>query len=99
MSAVPNQHLHPVFADILSRYAPAPQVSAVDRYRMALRDFDWGFEFSDDHRKVRDGQANLVLLRALQAEVDPDGAIWREEMPKERDGRPLHGAPLPEVVR
>lgn len=97
--------LHPTIARALAPFAPpqsevhkvAADAKALAHYRAMLADFDFQAEFSDDLSKARRARQILPTMRALQAEVDPDGAIWLGAMPKERDGSPLHGAPLPEV--
>lgn len=91
--------LHPIFAQALAPIAPPSsavhRAAALQHYKAALADFDFQAEFSDDYSKAQRARTVLPTLRALQAEVDPDGAIWLAAMPKELDGRPLHGAPLP----
>jgi len=73
--------LHPLFAGILATCG-MPQSGDVSALRRAqyvsdLRRMDWQFEHSDDHQVWRRGRDELVRLRAEQAEIDPDGALWR----------------------
>lgn len=76
------QALHPVFAGILADITAQPEQIKRAGYIAALRCHDWSFEFSDDGMVYRAGLASLKALRAMQAEIDPDGAIWNREAPE-----------------
>ncbi len=76
------QALHPVFAGILGGIQAQPEQIKRAGYIAALRCHDWAFEFSDDGTVYRAGLASLKALRAMQAEIDPDGAIWNREAPE-----------------
>lgn len=97
--------VHPVIADILRSFTPhvprepvaAAAGKAEQHYRAALADFDWQAEMSDDYAVIRRSRAALQVLRDMQAEIDPTGEIWLGAMPKDADGKPAHGAPLPAV--
>lgn len=60
--------------------ACAAQLKRAD-YLKSLRAQDWSFEFSDDGRAYRAGRDSLAALRTLQAEIDPDAAIWNTVAP------------------
>lgn len=98
--------LHPTIARALAPFAPPARQDdteakqrALAHYKAMLADFDFQAEFSDDYRATKRARDLLPVMLELQRHVDPSGAIWLAAMPKERDGSPLHGAPLPEVVR
>lgn len=58
-------------------------------YVEALRDHDWSFEYSDDGAVWRRGRAELLHLRAEQAALDADFAIWNRHCnPRCLNGRP-----------
>lgn len=52
------------------------------RYVSALLRADWSFEQAEGNAWRR-GRDELQRLRAEQAEVDPDGALWRRHAPAE----------------
>ena len=88
-----SSNLHPIFAAALAPFAPQDStVRRIAEYQQALRTFDWAFEFSDDHATWCKGDRRLRELRAMQAELDPTGEIWRGIQP------PGFGIPGP-VVR
>lgn len=62
----------------------------LQQYREALAAFDWQYDFADDHRRWAAGVNALARLRKLQAQADPDGAIWQAH-----PGAQGHGAPYP----
>lgn len=77
--------VNPHFAGILDaiRSAPAATLEARRRaYVAQLQAHDWEHEFSDDQRAWRAGRDSLALLRALQKELDRDGAIWDAHAPE-----------------
>lgn len=98
--------LHPTIARALAPFAPPAadesteaKQRALAHYKAMLADFDFQAEFSDDYRATKRALDLLPVMRELQKHVDPSGAIWLAAMPKQRDGSPVHGAPLPEVQR
>ena len=72
-------HLHPVFGAILAAHGmpqdPDPD-PATQQYEQDLRDFDWTFEFSDDHHVWTQARRELARLRELQRTLDPELVIW-----------------------
>ena len=75
--------------DILELLGPnvspafAQAVSRNDAYIDALKRFDWWGEFIDDGRLYRTWKASLEVLRAEQAQIDPDGSVWLSIAPKQ----------------
>lgn len=59
-----------------------PQEQTLDRYRTMLREHDWSFEYSDDHRVWRLGRLAQEQLEFLQRELDADFAIWNSLAPE-----------------
>lgn len=51
-------------------------------YRETLAAHDWAFEWSDNASVAYVGRGQLQYLRAVQPELDPDGAIWNSFAPK-----------------
>jgi hypothetical protein len=52
------------------------------RYACALADFDWHHaQPGADFMRRCSGRASLAALRVLQAQVDPDGALWLAAAP------------------
>lgn len=77
--------VNPHFAGILNAIRCAPAQAAEARraaYIAQLKAHDWGHEFSDDPRVWRAGRESLLLLRALQRELDLDGSIWDQHAPE-----------------
>ena len=68
-------------------------MKTLDEYHNALRNFDWQFEFSDEHAKWAKGHNNLMRLYAMQKELDIDGTIWLSY-----PGSKTHGAPQPRIL-
>lgn len=56
------------------------KLQAPAAYIAALAAFDWQFEFADDARVWRAGRDALAALHVMQAQVDPNGSIWRAYM-------------------
>lgn len=50
-------------------------------YRAALASMDWHYRMSDDPGAHRAGRFHLEALRNMQADLDPDGAIWLAAAP------------------
>lgn len=72
------QNLHPVMQQALAPFAPP---TALTEYHAALSRFDWGFELSDDARRVERTRDALIELLKMQREVDKDGSIWMSYLP------------------
>lgn len=53
----------------------------VEEYRKMLKRHDWEFEFCDEGRKYRSGNAERRALDAAQPVIDADCAIWNEFAP------------------
>ncbi len=70
-------------ADYLRAVLIAPDILRKAQYITALRKHDWSHEFSDDARKVREGQAVLAQLRQEADEIDADRAIWNANVPSD----------------
>jgi hypothetical protein len=98
MTAAANTHVHPAFAGVLNGFAAIPKLTAEPLltpeliYRQALAEFDWHFEFSDDHTVWGNGSNSLARLHRMQKKIDPDGRIWNEHRPD------MPGVPLPHVA-
>ena len=73
--------------------APSPQT--LDRYRTMLREHDWSFEYSDDHRVWRLGRLAQEQLEFLQRELDADFAIWNSIAPEGYRRKPPPPPPPP----
>ena len=60
------------------------QVLALRRaaYASALGQFDFGFEFTDDHALWKRCNTELCRLRDERAEIDPQGVIWDRWAPE-----------------
>lgn len=97
-----NAHVDPLFAAILNGAAAANVATARayaassicperSTYEVALRKFDWQFEFSDDGEVYRRGREALQKLREQQQRIDPAGTIWLSIAPRS------HGVPKPQV--
>lgn len=54
----------------------------VRSYRLKLGIADWNYEHTDNHEAWKAGRDEFTKLYELQAEIDPDGAIWREVAPE-----------------
>lgn len=50
-------------------------------YQIKLGVADWFYEQTDSHMAWRAGRDEFTKLYALQAELDPTGAIWRTAAP------------------
>ena len=50
----------------------------LESYEKQLKDFDWGYEGSDDHLVWKRGKQELHRLRLIQKELDKDEAIWNK---------------------
>jgi hypothetical protein len=48
------------------------------QYRAMLERFDFTYEYSDDPRVWREGNAAYAALRPIQEALDPDREIWNE---------------------
>ena len=59
------------------------QVLALRRaaYAAALGQFDFGFEFTDDHALWKRCNTELCRLREERAAIDPQGVIWDKFAP------------------
>lgn len=60
----------------------------LDRYRTMLREHDWSFEYSDDHRVWRLGRLAQEQLEFLQRELDADFRIWNSIAPERYRRKP-----------
>lgn len=76
--ATPNRQ---AYTQALQQAQACAAVLKRNEYLKALRAQDWSFEFSDDGRAYRAGRASLESLRALQAEIDPEGEVWNTVAP------------------
>lgn len=54
-------------------------------YRAALASMDWHYRMSDDASAYRAAEERLATLRRMQADLDPDGAIWLSVAPEGLD--------------
>ncbi len=52
-----------------------------DEYAHALARHDWGYEYSEDHRVWKTGQAQRALLHKARLAHDPDGHLWNQHAP------------------
>lgn len=59
-----------------------PHDENVEQYRQMLRNHDWTYEYSDDHRVWTAGRRAREALVAKQRAYDPDGVIWNEIAPE-----------------
>jgi hypothetical protein len=84
-----TSNLHPIMQQALAPFAPPAESAELAFYRKRLRCFDWQFHFSDDASAVRIARVELANLHRMQAELDPDGRIWRAVAPGG------HGEPQP----
>ena len=66
----------------MSLFAPNP-VDTLEAYKQMLREHDWLFEFSDDHRAWLVGRAQLRWLKSVQPTVDPQWVLWNAAAPVE----------------
>ena len=55
----------------------------LDQYIAQLKDHDWFYQYSEDHRVWQAGRDVMEQLRAAQRLLDPQGLIWNEHAPKE----------------
>lgn len=60
---------------------PRPAALAQRAYELALKEFDWNAEFSDDRRVWKPAAANLQALRDMRKRLDPDGSTWNRIAP------------------
>lgn len=67
----------------------------LDRYRTMLREHDWSFEYSDDHRVWRLGRLAQEQLEFLQRELDADCGIWNSIAPERYRRKPSTPDPQP----
>ena len=57
--------------------------SSKDQYIKVLKQHDWFYEYSDDHRVWDKGRGKRHELGKLQSEVDPNFDIWNEHCPEQ----------------
>ena len=57
------------------------QQDRLAEYKRRLGNHDWFYEYSDDHGVWRKGSEMYATLRSMQAEMDPDFAIWNTYAP------------------
>ena len=69
-------------------------MKTLNEYHTALRNFDWQFEFTDEHAKWAKGHNDLARLYAMQKDLDQDGTIWLSY-----PGSKTHGAPQPRITK
>lgn len=50
----------------------------MDEYIKLLKQHDWTYEYSDDHRAWSKGKNQRKVLRDMAAVIDPDHMIWNE---------------------
>ncbi len=50
-----------------------------------LKNFDWYYDYSDDHRVWQRGWDLMQVLLWLRSRFDPDGEIWKQYEPKPLD--------------
>ena len=76
-----NEHVSPAFHGILSQMSGEDQDMA--EYVGLLSSHDWFYQYSDDHKAFCAGRDAMTQLRSLQAQLDPDWAIWNSKCPAE----------------
>lgn len=57
--------------------------SDIEKYVHQLECFDWWFNYSDDHKVWRAGEAAAQRLQGERKRLDPDFAIWNKHAPEE----------------
>ena len=60
-----------------------PTQEQLEAYMKALREHDWGFEYTDDMSVWTRGRDSLTALRYVQPALDPDYMIWNQFCPAE----------------
>jgi len=54
------------------------EMTDLDKYINGLRYHDWSYNYSDDHRVWKKGQAERESLYYQRKKLDPDGTIWNK---------------------
>lgn len=55
----------------------------IERYRAALKNHDWYYNFSDDYRAWNRGKDSMESISAMRRQLDPNYEIWNEFAPEE----------------
>lgn len=55
----------------------------MEKYIYQLKQHDWAFEWSDDHRVWRAGNESYKLIREWQKKLDPEFKVWNEHAPEQ----------------
>jgi len=58
------------------------KINSIDEYKVALKNHDWFYEYSDDFRYYTKGRNQRDKLLAFQKEFDIDQSIWKTFEPK-----------------
>lgn len=74
-------NVHPIFAGILANIEQQPEQILRAQYIERLQRMDWEFERADDTNAWRRGKAELMALRELQIQLDPNAEIWNQKAP------------------
>lgn len=75
-------NVHPIFSGILSGIEQTPIQIRRAQYVSRLRRMDWAFEHAPAEQ-WRAGRAELIALRELQIDVDPEAQLWNCNAPFE----------------
>ncbi|MEY4441047.1 MAG: hypothetical protein RL442_47 [Pseudomonadota bacterium] len=56
-------------------------MSALDKYKAALKAHDWFYMYADDYRSFDKGKDEWAAISAMQKSIDPDFIIFNEYAP------------------
>lgn len=70
-----------LFDQAMRREFPPLDLGEVAAYVQALKDHDWDFERSDDHRVWGNGVNALSRLKKQREKLDPHWTLWNAHAP------------------